>query len=87
MTVKEVILELQKLPPNMLVATKCCNDYDIDSLNGNVNDCDGVSVETCHKSTQFPNTYAINDNDPDFLSCRHGEDAVSTQSEKIAVIL
>ena len=63
MTVAELITKLQTLPPETLVATSCCNGYDIGELNGKVDLAGGADLMQLHQIRDYPKMFMVDDRD------------------------
>ncbi len=61
MTVNELIVELQKLPQDLVVVTRSCNDYDVDELNGTADVATQVTIEPMYVSIDYPDIYVRED--------------------------
>ncbi len=84
MKVKELIEKLQKLNPELIVVSKACNEYDIESLNGIFDDIDEILMQSCYRGSCPDGEFWSNDTEGNFMFSDNA--TIAQISMKVVVI-
>jgi len=87
MNVSQLIQELQKFPQDTLVATSCCNSYDVSDLNGKVDLAEGAQLMNLHQLAAYPKMFMEVDDptNPEELMDTDGDTASATPTPIIVI--
>jgi len=87
MIVSELIKKLQQFPPETLVATSCCNSYDVESLNGKKDLANDAALMNLHQINNYPEMFMEVDdpNEEGALDAGDGDTASATPTPIIVI--